>query len=134
MCSRYNSQSWKRQLKFVFQSLQAVSLAVPPGHPLHLNLETILQKVPTELRDRMSRRQLPDDTPTDVPTEKALIRLHKQVRLNFNHNYGKVINFFEDYKVTTSTSKNGNAVEPPSRENLRFRRHFKKPNFSRQTL
>ncbi|KAJ3642157.1 hypothetical protein Zmor_024966 [Zophobas morio] len=62
----------------VLESLQAVSLAVPPGHPLHLNLETILQKVPTELRDRMSRRQLPDDTPTDVPTEKALIRLHKQ--------------------------------------------------------
>lgn len=66
-----------------FQSLQAVSLAVHPGHPLHLNLETILQKVPTELRDRMSRRQLPEDTPTDLPSEKALIRLHKQVSFNF---------------------------------------------------
>jgi hypothetical protein len=62
----------------VLESLQAVSLAVHPGHPLHLNLETILQKVPTELRDRMSRRQLPEDTPTDLPSEKALIRLHKQ--------------------------------------------------------
>jgi hypothetical protein len=61
-----------------FQSLQAVSLAVHSGNPLHLNLETILQKVPTELRDRMSRRQLPEDTPTDLPSEKALIRLHKQ--------------------------------------------------------
>ncbi|XP_019870589.1 LMBR1 domain-containing protein 2 homolog [Aethina tumida] len=62
----------------VLESLQAVSLAVRPGQMLHKHLETILQKVPTELRDRMSRRQLPEDTPTDMPTEKALVRLHKQ--------------------------------------------------------
>lgn len=63
----------------VLESLQAISLAVRPGHPLHHNLETILHKVPIELRDRMSRRQLPEDTPIDVPSEKSLIRLHKQV-------------------------------------------------------
>lgn len=63
----------------VLESLQAASLAVGPGHPLHRNLETILQKVPVELRDRMNRRQLPDDTPTDIPSEKVLIRLHRQV-------------------------------------------------------
>ncbi|KAJ8945114.1 hypothetical protein NQ318_001579 [Aromia moschata] len=62
----------------VLESLQAISLAIRPGHILHQNLETILQKVPAELKDRMSRRQLPDDTPIDVPTEKALIRLHRQ--------------------------------------------------------
>ncbi|CAH0555447.1 unnamed protein product [Brassicogethes aeneus] len=62
----------------VLESLQAVSLAVRPGQILHRCLEEILRKVPTELRDRMSRRQLPDDTPTDMPTEKALVRLHKQ--------------------------------------------------------
>lgn len=50
-----------------------------PGHPLHQNFETILQKVPVELRERMNRRVLPDDTPTDTPSEKTLIRLHKQV-------------------------------------------------------
>lgn len=65
----------------VLESLQAVSMAVHPGHPLHEHLETILQKVPTELRDRMSRRQLPEDTPTDAPSDKALIRLHRQVKL-----------------------------------------------------
>lgn len=63
----------------VLESLQAISLAVQPGHPLHNNFETILQKVPTELRERMVRRQLPADTPTDAPSEKALVRLHKQV-------------------------------------------------------
>ncbi|XP_066993636.1 LMBR1 domain-containing protein 2 homolog isoform X2 [Anabrus simplex] len=63
----------------ILESLQAVSVSVGPGHPLHRNLETILQKVPVELRERMNRLQLPDDTPTDAPSEKALIRLHKQV-------------------------------------------------------
>lgn len=59
--------------------MQAISLTVRAGHPLHQYFETILQKVPVELRDRMNRRQLPEDTPTDAPSEKALIRLHKQV-------------------------------------------------------
>ncbi|KAG5898796.1 hypothetical protein JTB14_011006 [Gonioctena quinquepunctata] len=62
----------------VLESLQAVSLAVRSDHPLHQHLETILQKIPVELEDRMSRRQLPEDTPTDMPSEKALVRLHKQ--------------------------------------------------------
>lgn len=56
-----------------------MSLVVRSGHPLYQHLETILQKVPAELKDRMSRRQLPDDTPTDIPAEKTLIKLHKQV-------------------------------------------------------
>ncbi|KAJ4439657.1 LMBR1 domain-containing protein 2 homolog [Periplaneta americana] len=63
----------------ILESLQAVSMAIGPGHPLHRNLETIFQKVPPELRERMNRRQLPDDTPTDAPSDKALVRLHKQV-------------------------------------------------------
>ena len=54
-------------------------MSIGPGHPLHQNLETIFQKVPPELRERMNRRQLPDDTPTDAPSDKSLIRLHKQV-------------------------------------------------------
>lgn len=50
-----------------------------PGQALYENFETILQKVPVELRERMNRRALPEDTPTDAPSEKALVRLHKQV-------------------------------------------------------
>lgn len=38
-----------------------------------------MQKVPVELKERMARRQLPGDTPMDPPSEKALVRLHKQV-------------------------------------------------------
>ncbi|KAJ8667074.1 hypothetical protein QAD02_008736 [Eretmocerus hayati] len=61
----------------VLESLQAANLAISPGHPFYYHLETIFQKVPAELRDRMNRRQLPSDTPLDVPSEKILIRLHK---------------------------------------------------------
>ncbi|KAK9730741.1 LMBR1-like membrane protein [Popillia japonica] len=63
----------------VLESLQAMSLAVKSSHPLHPNLETILQKIPVELKERMNRRFLPEDTPTDCPSEKAFIRIHKQV-------------------------------------------------------
>ncbi|XP_020285107.1 LMBR1 domain-containing protein 2 homolog [Pseudomyrmex gracilis] len=62
----------------ILESLQIASISIGPGHPLHCNLETIFQKIPTELKDRMNRRQLPDDTPADTPTEKSLIRLHRQ--------------------------------------------------------
>lgn len=62
----------------VLESLQAASLAIRPGHPFHCNLETIFQKVPAELKDRMNRRQVPDDTPADALSEKSLIRLHRQ--------------------------------------------------------
>nr|CAD7195961.1 unnamed protein product [Timema douglasi] len=63
----------------LYESLQAASMAIKPGHPLHKNLETIFQKVPVELKERMNRRHLPEDTPTDAPSYKALIRLHRQV-------------------------------------------------------
>lgn len=63
----------------VLESLQAMSLAVKSSHPLHPNLETILQKIPIELKERMNRRFLPDDTPMDCPSEKAFVRIHKQV-------------------------------------------------------
>lgn len=59
--------------------MRAISLMVTPGHPLHENLETMLQKVPLELTDRMNKRQLPADAHTNTPSEKALVRLHKQV-------------------------------------------------------
>ncbi|XP_011307481.1 LMBR1 domain-containing protein 2 homolog [Fopius arisanus] len=62
----------------ILESLHAASAAIGPNHPFYRNLETIFQKVPVEVKDKISRRQLPDDTPLDGPSEKALIRLHRQ--------------------------------------------------------
>lgn len=63
--------------------MQVATISIGPGHPYHSNLETIFQKIPAELKDRMNRRQLPDDTPTDTPSEKSLIRLHREVLYHF---------------------------------------------------
>lgn len=54
--------------------------AVKPNHPFHNYVEVILQKVPVELREKMARRQQVDSgSGGTLPTEKALVRLHKQV-------------------------------------------------------
>ncbi|XP_074097485.1 LMBR1 domain-containing protein 2 homolog isoform X2 [Cotesia typhae] len=62
----------------ILESLQAASTAIGSTHPFHRNLETIFQKVPIELKERMNRRQLPEDAHTNAPSEKSLIRLHRQ--------------------------------------------------------
>lgn len=62
------------------ESLQAANMAIGPGHPLHNNMETVMQKIPAELRDRMLRRQVTSDLSIETaPNEKQLIRLHRQV-------------------------------------------------------
>ncbi|XP_026290812.1 LMBR1 domain-containing protein 2 homolog isoform X2 [Frankliniella occidentalis] len=63
----------------VLETLKALSAAVRSNHPQYRNLETILQKVPIEMRERMNRRPASDDSTLEPPTEKSLIRLHKQV-------------------------------------------------------
>ena len=62
-----------------FKSLQVASVGINLGHPFHHNLETIFQKIPSEMKGRMNRRQLLEDSTLDVPSEKNLIRLHSQV-------------------------------------------------------
>ena len=54
-------------------------MAITAAHPFRLYLETIFQKVPVELKDKMNRRQLQEDTPINIPSEKSLIRLHRKV-------------------------------------------------------
>lgn len=60
------------------QSLQSIHLSLGPGSPLRRPVDSILQRVPTELRGRMERRALPT-APAAPPSLKALVRLHKQV-------------------------------------------------------
>lgn len=65
----------------VLESLQAASRATPLNHPIRPCIETIIRKVPTELMDRANRNvNRGDSAPaTAAPSEKALVRLHKQV-------------------------------------------------------
>ncbi|XP_030376441.1 LMBR1 domain-containing protein 2 homolog [Scaptodrosophila lebanonensis] len=70
----------------VLESLQCISRAVPNNHELRPCVETILRKVPIELQERASRNYarsggngLGGTSSTIVPSEKALVRIHKQV-------------------------------------------------------
>ncbi|XP_067645243.1 LMBR1 domain-containing protein 2 homolog isoform X2 [Eurosta solidaginis] len=67
----------------VLESLQEICRAVPNNHELRPCVETILRKVPTELLDRSIRNFTRSGgnggTSTIVPSEKALVRIHKQV-------------------------------------------------------
>ncbi|XP_055373829.1 LMBR1 domain-containing protein 2 homolog [Condylostylus longicornis] len=66
----------------ILESLQAANKSVPNNHQLRPYVETILQKVPTELMERANRNYARGGSAlssTIVPSEKALIRIHKQV-------------------------------------------------------
>ncbi|KAK6638496.1 hypothetical protein RUM43_006763 [Polyplax serrata] len=64
----------------LLESLSTIVAAVKPGYPLHRHVESILYKIPVELREKMMKREIQDSgNPANIPSEKTLIRLHKQV-------------------------------------------------------
>ncbi|XP_068630261.1 LMBR1 domain-containing protein 2 homolog isoform X2 [Battus philenor] len=60
----------------ILDTLNSVMAAVGPGHPLHRHVETIVQKLPIQLRDRLNSRVAPE-RPTP-PSFKSLVNLHKK--------------------------------------------------------
>lgn len=60
--------------------MQGIHISLGPGHVLRGYVDTILQRVPVELRSRMERRA-PPTAPSAPPSLKSLVRLHKQVSL-----------------------------------------------------
>ncbi|XP_071548396.1 LMBR1 domain-containing protein 2 homolog [Panulirus ornatus] len=63
----------------LLQSMRALGGSIGPGHPLRSHMDVIESKIPTELLDRIRRQAPPDSPHADVPSEKALVRLHKQL-------------------------------------------------------
>lgn len=60
--------------------MRALGGSIGLGHPLRAHMDVIENKVPSELLDRVRQHPTPDSPHADVPSEKALVRLHKQVR------------------------------------------------------
>ncbi|XP_016961344.1 LMBR1 domain-containing protein 2 homolog [Drosophila biarmipes] len=70
----------------ILESLQGLSRVIPNNHELRPCLETIMRKVPIELQERASRNfartggsGMGATSSTILPSEKALVRIHKQV-------------------------------------------------------
>lgn len=61
------------------EALQLALNCLPAGDPLKKNAETICDKVPLEWKEHMRRRSVSAHQMADGPTEKSLIRLHRQV-------------------------------------------------------
>lgn len=63
----------------VLESLQSLNISVPSHHQSRPYVEVILRKVPTELMEKAKRSVRAGDGGSGIPSEKSLIRLHRQV-------------------------------------------------------
>lgn len=63
----------------VLESLQSLNITIPSHHQSRPYVEEILRKVPTELMEKAKRSVRAGDGGSGIPSEKALIRLHRQV-------------------------------------------------------
>ncbi|XP_075220777.1 LMBR1 domain-containing protein 2 homolog [Lycorma delicatula] len=63
----------------ILDSVQSVACCIRPGDALYGHLETIMHKIPLDLRQGMKRRQRTNEDMMDPPTLKVLVRLHKQL-------------------------------------------------------
>lgn len=63
----------------VIESLQSLNIIIPSHHPSRGFLEIILKKVPSEMIEKAKRNVRSTETGGGIPSEKALIRLHRQV-------------------------------------------------------
>lgn len=63
----------------VLESLQSLNIIIPSHHQSRPFVDEILRKVPTELMEKAKRSVRSGDGGSGVPSEKALIRLHRQV-------------------------------------------------------
>lgn len=63
----------------VLESLQSLNIIIPSHHSSRPFVDEILRKVPTELMEKAKRSVRSGDTGGGIPSEKALIRLHRQV-------------------------------------------------------
>ena len=68
-------------LLIFLQVLGELQSQIPESHPLRVYLMTVLGKLPREEHERMARcRRTGASSPNTLPSEKALIKVHTEVR------------------------------------------------------
>ncbi|MBN3301102.1 LMD2B protein, partial [Amia calva] len=73
----------EENLEDVMEEVRKVSESIKYNHPLRKYIDTILKKCPTEYQEKMGRNMDDyedfDDKQNAYPSEKSLVKLHKQV-------------------------------------------------------
>ncbi|XP_057287108.1 G-protein coupled receptor-associated protein LMBRD2 [Pezoporus wallicus] len=73
----------EENLEDIMEEVRKVSESIKYNHPLRKCVDTILKKCPTEYQERMGRNMDDyedfDERQNSYPTEKSLVKLHKQV-------------------------------------------------------
>lgn len=74
----------EENLEDVMEEVRKVSESIKYNHPLRKYIDTILRKCPLDYQEKMGRNMDDyedfDDKQNTYPTEKSLVKLHKQVR------------------------------------------------------
>ncbi|XP_034048190.1 G-protein coupled receptor-associated protein LMBRD2B [Thalassophryne amazonica] len=73
----------EENLEDVMEEVRKVSESIKYNHPLRKNIDTILRKCPVDYQDKMGRNMDDyedfDEKHSTYPSEKSLVKLHKQV-------------------------------------------------------
>ncbi|KAI1881909.1 hypothetical protein AGOR_G00244330 [Albula goreensis] len=73
----------EENLEDIMEEVRKISEAIKYNHPLRKYIDTILRKCPTEYQEKMGRNMDDyedfDDKQNTYPSEKSLVKLHKQV-------------------------------------------------------
>ncbi|XP_077203091.1 G-protein coupled receptor-associated protein LMBRD2 isoform X2 [Paroedura picta] len=73
----------EENLEDIMEEVRKVNESIKYNHPLRKCVDTILKKCPTEYQERMGRNMDDyedfEERPNAYPTEKSLVKLHKQV-------------------------------------------------------
>nr|XP_056704153.1 G-protein coupled receptor-associated protein LMBRD2 isoform X3 [Euleptes europaea] len=73
----------EENLEDIMEAIRKVNESIKYNHPLRKCVDTILKKCPTEYQERMGRNMDDyedfEERPNTYPTEKSLVKLHKQV-------------------------------------------------------
>uniref|UniRef100_A0A8C0QRV4 LMBR1 domain containing 2 n=1 Tax=Chelonoidis abingdonii TaxID=106734 RepID=A0A8C0QRV4_CHEAB len=73
----------EESLEDIMEEVRKVNESIKYNHPLRKCVDTILKKCPTEYQERMGRNMDDyedfDDRQNNYPSEKSLVKLHKQV-------------------------------------------------------
>ena len=100
-------------------SVNALSHMIGQSDMRRPHVETILNKIPIEMLERVKRRRTESPFGNDPPTEKSLIRLHRQVRTPYVVLEKHLIISITGHSGPPNSSQGRGSVDRPCEQGLR---------------